>query len=99
MKGRRDQTKKFEKKKKIINRGPRVSKDETQDIIDRIPALSGLFTRLHQKFEMADSISKAVDLREEEEEKGINENIVELKDPVEKNSNDTQVNEKIFKNV
>eukprot|EP00605_Chrysophyceae_sp_TOSAG23-4_P002041 GSChrysophyteH1.ASY1.ANO1.2260.1 assembled CDS len=68
----------FEKKEKIINRGPRVSKDETQDIIDRIPALSGLFTRLHQKFEMADNISKVVDLRLEEEEKDATEGMMYL---------------------
>ena len=53
-------------KKTIINRGPRVTANETQNIIDNIPALKGLFTRLHEKFELDRDIKERERKKREE---------------------------------
>ena len=51
--------KKYGKKVTIINRGPRSTPDETQTVIDGIPALKGLFHRMHNKFELSGKIDSA----------------------------------------
>ena len=35
----------------IINRGPRVTLEQTKNIIQKIPVLNGMFTRLHASFD------------------------------------------------
>jgi len=54
-------------KKSIINRGPRVTLDETKNIIQKIPALNGMFTRLHANFDSTSGKDPYVPEEQDEE--------------------------------
>ena len=62
-------------KKCIINRGPRVTVDETKTIIDSIPVLNGMFTKLYAKHKALRALRDPFEPRPEQEEIEVTESL------------------------